>query len=152
MKKLLLVSFIGIVLVGCGEKQITSEMLIGEWSCTSSNFNADWKEGKFQTYGVPKIEQVKFKYYMSDNILMVTSEMDGGHPRQFDLDEIRKLNNKEEIADYYKSKENVELNYISNDEYNFKHIKEVTLLNASEEDQNRDNYKKEQDLSCKRIK
>lgn len=152
MKKLLLVSLIGITLAGCSEKKVTNEMLVGEWSCTISNFNAKWEDGKFQKYGSPKIEQLKLKYYISDNKLMVTSEKPWGGVHHFDLEEISKVNNKEETTDHYKAKTTIKLNYISNDEFNFKEFKEVTLLNATEEDQNSANYKRENDMSCKRIK
>jgi hypothetical protein len=50
MKKFLLISLIGFALIGCGGKEVTEDMLIGDWKCKGSEQTAKWKNGLFQDY------------------------------------------------------------------------------------------------------
>lgn len=156
MKKLLLLSLIGITLVGCGEKEgekkISNEMLVGEWSCDYSDLRAQWEKGQFLDYVKEKGEIVKVKYYMKDNTLMATYNDDEEHSRPFSIEEIQKESGKEEISSNLKIKTILELNYISNDEYNFNEIREVTYVNGTDEQNEDNNEKRKHELICKRTK
>lgn len=152
MKKFLLLSLIGIALVGCGEKKITNEMLVGEWSCNYNDLNASWEKGKFLDYVKEKTESFKVKYYMKDNSLMVTYDDDNEHSEPFNLEEIQNESGKEKISSNLKTKTILELNYISNDEYNFNEIREVTYINGTEEQNEDYNVKHKNEVVCKRIK
>lgn len=149
MKRCLLISLIGITLIGCEEeKKITQEMLIGEWGCDISVYEVGWKDGHFQDDEAPKVSHQKVKYFMNNNKLMAT--FDGIQTRPFNLAEIQRAN-KEETTEQFKLKTTIELNYVSNDEYDFKEIKELYLLNSTEVEQNKTNHKKQTNLLCKRI-
>lgn len=152
MKKILLLSFIGVALVGCGQKEITNEFLVGEWSCNYSEYKAPWKDGKFSDYIKGTVEEGKVKYYMNGNTLMVTYDNDNGNTRPFDLDEIRKVNGKEETNYRMKTKTLVEMNYISQDEFVFNEITEVTTTDGSNEENENYNNKHKNEMACKRIK
>lgn len=54
MKRILSVALVCLALLGCGEKKITEEMLVGEWECTISNQEAKWENGVFQDFTPPK--------------------------------------------------------------------------------------------------
>ncbi|WP_294609927.1 hypothetical protein [uncultured Gilliamella sp.] len=154
MKKFLLISFIGIALVGCAEeekeKKVTNEMLVGEWKCDSSEFQAGWKDGHFQDYSAPKVIHQKVKYFMNNDAFMVI--FDENRPLPFDLEKILKANNQELKNDKVKIKTTTEFNYVNDDEYNFKQIRELSLVNATEKEQIDNNHKQEINLACTRVK
>ena len=151
MKKFLLLSLIGITLVACGKKKITNEMLVGEWSCHYNDLRAPWKDGQFLDYINEQNGSVKVHYYMQDNTLMMSYNDNSDHASPFNLDELLAMNGIEEIVSNLKTKNIVELNYISNDEFNFNEIQEVTYLYGTNAQEENYNVKLKSELSCKRI-
>lgn len=70
MKRILSVVLVCLALLGCGEKKITEEMLVGEWECTISNQEAKWENGVFQDFAPPQIDKKLVTYKMYDGMLM----------------------------------------------------------------------------------
>ncbi|OTP86955.1 hypothetical protein B5S42_11815 [Gilliamella apicola] len=126
MKKIILVGLIGVVLSGCGEKKVTKEMLVGDWKCTRTEQEADWKNGLFQDYSTP-VNQGKW-------LIVYTKENDDLFLRLSISDRKRKLDfnalNEEfsHTSDDEKITSNNKLEYISDDE--FKSTSEISMTFA----------------------
>jgi hypothetical protein len=117
MKKFLLISLIGFALVGCGGKEVTEDMLIGDWECSGSSQYAIWENGEFQDY-LPAVDSEKLlvKYFKEgDNFFVKKPHFEEKIPLDF----------KEMNGSYDKSYPELEisivgfnkLEYISGDEF-----------------------------------
>lgn len=157
MKKILLFSLLCIALVGCEEKKVTNESLIGEWECIAFNLIAVWENGQFKDYDKGGSNGVNFyvKYYMKDDILMghyiVFPEYDTVI-NPFNLDAYQKNNSKEEVINGIKRKLSSGFNYMQSDEFSFYTSEEIIVLKGTEEIKQIINKKMKEEIACKRIK
>lgn len=77
MRKLLLLSIIGLLLIGCDERKITNDYFVGEWLCNDKSYHANMENGKFTDYikGYDRIAKMTFK--MENNELYFFNEYKG---------------------------------------------------------------------------
>lgn len=126
MKKIVLLGLVCFALFGCGEEKVTEEMLVGDWECTKTTQEADWKNGLFQDYSTP-VNQGKW-------LIVYTKENDDLFLRLSISDRKRKLDfnalNEEfsHTSDDEKITSNNKLEYISDDE--FKSTSEISMTFA----------------------
>jgi hypothetical protein len=144
MKKFLLISLIGFALVGCGEKEVTEAMLIGDWECSESSQYAIWENGEFQDY-LPAVDAGKLsitflkegdnlfvKYpYIEEKIPLDFEEMNGSYDNSYSELAMRIVGSSK-------------LEYISGDE--FKRILEGVIAGGESK------YKTKTLFHCTRIK
>ncbi len=145
MKKLLLSSFVGLVLVGCGEKKVTEEMLIGEWDCTFSGQEAKWENGKFSDYAPLKQDKGMIRYFMKDNTLFFNFGTDTSYPYNLkayynDSMDIKSNNG-------VTSKTQKTMNYLSPDKFKTTELTEILIDNAPNA-----NRKMNVEINCDRVK
>lgn len=144
MKKLLLSSLIGFVLVGCGENKVTEEMLIGDWECTLIGQEAKWKDGKFEDYSPIKTDNGKIKYFMKNNTLYFNFGTNESYPYN--------------LHSYYSNEEKVQsnngitykvqktINYVSQNKFQTSELTEINFDNNEMR-----NKKIKVEVTCDRI-
>ncbi|KFA59773.1 hypothetical protein A9G34_08805 [Gilliamella sp. Choc4-2] len=143
MKKLLLISLVGIVLVGCGENKVTKEMLIGQWECSLIGRVAKWKDGNYQEYVPIKNDSGTIKYFMKDDTLYFNFGTKNSYP--YDLSSYYNKSEllKSQNGAYLATKKSIQ--YISHDQ--FKTIEETEII--FEDDENK-NKKVNIEITCNR--
>lgn len=144
MKNLLFIGLIGFTLIGCGEKKVTEEMLIGDWRCDFKEQVAKWKNGVFQDYAPPVDHEASLVTYLKEDDNLFVKLPDSNNKIKQDF---KKLNESYEnsIGDTKISGFN-KLEYISDNE--FKWIYENTIIHDNSED----NAKTKVLTHCTRIK
>lgn len=144
MKKIALISLFSLALFGCGEKEVTKEMLVGDWECSSIEQKAKWENGLFQDYEPPvDLNSLVVKYIKEEDELFVKlPDIDKKIPEDFE-----RMNRSYEnyLGDVVIIGVN-KLEYISDNE--FKSISEYTIT----QDKSEDNVKAKVIQSCTRIK
>lgn len=145
MRNLLFIGLIGFTLIGCGEKKITEEMLIGNWECDFTQQVAKWKDGAFQDYSKPKNEKIFVKFIKKDGVLQW-----GKSEKDTETFNLQTIYNKPEYsvsAGDVKIKGKNVIEYISYDKFIIFENREIT------NDKNEVNNKKDKtEFSCERIK
>jgi hypothetical protein len=144
MKKFLLISLIGFALVGCGEKDVTEAMLIGDWECSGSLQKAEWKNGKFQDY-LPEVEHEELLVTYSkegDNLFVKMPYIKEKIPQN-----IKKMNENYDISvSDMRIVGSNKLEYISDDEY------KLTFEATSTQKESEYNNKTKVLMHCTRMK
>ena len=146
MKRIVLISLVGLALFGCGEKKVTEEMLIGDWGCTFDRYNAKWKNGLFQDFDTsPKKETNKtlVRFYTKDNQLWVESEK---KVNPFNLNYFSGESSISKSAFGITTKNNNSIEYISSDKFKIK-----TIYESRDEANESNNSKEKTESICERI-
>jgi len=115
VKKIILVGLIGVVLSGCGEKKVTKEMLVGDWKCTRTEQEADWKNGLFQDYSTPVNQGIALIVYIKENDDLFLKLSDSDRKRKLYFKTINEEFSN--TSDDRKITSNNKLEYISDDEF-----------------------------------
>ncbi|OCG08817.1 hypothetical protein A9G13_01785 [Gilliamella sp. wkB178] len=132
MKKILLVSIIGLVLFGCDKKQVTEDMLIGDWKCMykmdtwKNGVHSDkidtWVYNRFIDDSIRQADNINMKFFKKNGQLYRNI---GGESKAFNL------------AIYYDQPEETEsytiahtktiraIDYLSDDKFKINLIREI---------------------------
>lgn len=132
MKKIILISLVSLASFGCGEKNVTEKMLLGDWECRQTEQNAKWENGLFLDY-TPPVEHGTFlaKYLKEDDNLFLILKLP-------DRDEkikqnFKKMNeNREYFIDDTRIADSNKLVYISDNEFKWIYENTVTQDNSEE--------------------
>ncbi|OCG77394.1 hypothetical protein A9G42_05680 [Gilliamella sp. Nev6-6] len=144
MKNLLLISLLGLTLIGCEEKKVTEEMLIGDWECSATEQRAKWKNGVFQNYSTTIDHGKSLVTYLKENDSLFVKLPDSDEKIKQDF---KKLN--ESYEDSLGDRRIVgfsKLEYISDNEF------KLTSESTRTQDKQEDNEKIKTLMHCTRIK
>lgn len=150
-KKLLVITLSTIVLVGCGEeKEVTEDMLLGEWNCTNAvnktaQYDDSGNKGAFKEMEVSNenLKVVKLKYVKEGNDLVMQT------PYGSDIVDLHAKTDEDKwvsIQDKTQMRTKYDYVFVSNDEY--KAVAQITIR-YEESKLNKEEYYGE--TICKRI-
>lgn len=114
-KKLLTISLAVLVLIGCGKKEVTEDMLIGTWKCQYIDSKLSYKSGD----ELSPIHSLKIFYvsYIRKNEQLYAIKKDGNNEEElfdFTLRSNETIHPKDGSSMEFES----QYNYVSNNEFN----------------------------------
>lgn len=149
MKRIVVVGLACLVVTGCGEKEITKKMLVGDWKCTVSRQVAKWENGAFQDFDDPIIKKELITFKMYEEILLMGKSNDSeSHWHTIPIPSMKSLS----MTKDFKSYVNYKMEYISDNEFKEEGISEFITYPSTKEERVIIHRKNKYEKTCIKIK
>ncbi|MWN05420.1 hypothetical protein [Gilliamella sp. Pas-s95] len=149
MKKIFLVAFLGIILSGCGEKRVSDEMFVGEWSCKVTYYASDWSGNGFEEFKKKYNDEYVLMSFKYENNSLYSKNLKTGHWDKESLVETYDNKTKQEETDYFFSKKTRSLQKESNDKFILTYVRETITKDI---EYSSSNNKIKEEANCTRMK